>query len=199
MSTASDIVTVVTSDGQEFCVFKNVAKMNKVIGNLIEDMGDMAIPVPNVTGPIFEKIMEWCENYEHVDINKDGTFERNADFDKRFLDECLKTNNPHKTIDDDYLIELLKAANFLENTAFLDLCATRIADMIKGKTLNEIRKENGISLTNRVSEKGQEPIVGEDGLMQIAFTLEEEEEMMKIKPYEEWAKELEDEKQKDNN
>lgn len=191
-------LTILLNDGDdvvESVVDYNAAIINGAIKNVVGDVGsDEAIPVANVTKPIFDKVMEWCSHYASLDKEKE--FEHDEEFDKQFLEQCLKTDNPNKTIDDDYLLELVQAANYLGNRPFLNLCARRVVECIRGKTIEEIRKENGISQTHRVAKKGDAPTVGPDGLMQIAFTEDEEKELMKIKPYEEWLKEVEEEEKK---
>lgn len=191
------VISVLTAEGEEHVIDYNSAILNTAIKNTMEDIGsDGAIPIPNITGPVFQKVMEWCDHYayQRVDGKTGDDFEHDENFDKQFLEECLKTDNPKKTINDDYLLELLQAANYLENQHLLNICARRVVECIKGKTIEEIRKENGISTTYRVSEKGETPTTGPDGLVKIGYTQEEEEELMKIKPYEEWVKELEQEK-----
>jgi S-phase kinase-associated protein 1 len=42
-------------------------------------------------------------------------------------------------LDNDMLFHLILAANYLDIAPLLDLCSARIASMIKGKTVEEIR------------------------------------------------------------
>jgi S-phase kinase-associated protein 1 len=51
------MVKVTSSDGQEFVLVKEVANQSMLIKNMLEDIGEAehAIPLPNVTGAIFQK------------------------------------------------------------------------------------------------------------------------------------------------
>lgn len=187
----SETIKILTLEGAELEVNRKAAVLNTVIRKTLEDLGDSdCIPIPNVSESTFRKIMEWCENYKDKVPDEEGKFETDEEFDKKFLEDNLKTDNPHKTINDDFLIELLKAANFLENKPFLHVCCRRIIDCIKGKTTDEILKENGIN--KEVRGEG----LCEDGRSKFNFTEEEEKAIMTIKPYEEWVKECKEEEEK---
>merc|ERR1712065_96600 len=98
-----------------------VAKMSETIKNLIEDAGvDAPIPLPNVTGKILAKVVEYCKyNTEHpTAVSEDKKDEKRTDdiigWD---LDFC-KVDQP----------------------TLFDLTCKTVANMIKGKTPEEIRK-----------------------------------------------------------
>jgi len=63
-------VKLQSSDEQEFEVEKPVAEMSVTIKNMLEDMQDVGsdapIPLPNVTGKILAKVIEYCKwHLEH--------------------------------------------------------------------------------------------------------------------------------------
>ena len=121
-------VTLQSQDGQEFKVFINVAQMSETIKNLIEDAGvDEPVPLPNVTGKILSKVIEYCKY--HID---NPTEKKDDDIIGWDLDFCK--------VDQATLFELILAANYLDIKELLDLTCKTIANMIKGKTVEEIRK-----------------------------------------------------------
>jgi S-phase kinase-associated protein 1 len=59
-----------SSDEQEITVDRAVAEMSVTIKNMLEDMGELAsesaIPLPNVTGKILVKVIDYCKYHlEH--------------------------------------------------------------------------------------------------------------------------------------
>merc|ERR1711943_25822 len=58
-------VTLKSKDEKAFVVEKDVACMSTTIKNLIDDIeeldGGTPIPVPYVSGPILEKVIQYCE------------------------------------------------------------------------------------------------------------------------------------------
>ncbi|KAL1542881.1 SCF ubiquitin ligase complex protein SKP1b [Salvia divinorum] len=126
-------ITLRSSDGEEFEVDEVVAQESQTVKYLIEDVsGGSAIPLPNVTGKILSKVLEYCKI--HVEAaSKDG--------DKTSSDEELKAfDTEFVKVDQATLFDLILAANYLDIKSLLDLTCQTVADMIKGKTPEEIRK-----------------------------------------------------------
>jgi S-phase kinase-associated protein 1 len=127
-----------SQDGQDFKVVVKVAKMSDTIKNLIEDAGvEGAIPLPNVTGKILGKVIEYCVYHtEHPDpvAKEEGVKE-----DKR-TDDIIGWDLEFCKVDQPTLFELILAANYLDIKSLLDVCCKTVANMIKGKTPEEIRK-----------------------------------------------------------
>ncbi|KAK9036086.1 hypothetical protein V6N11_078103 [Hibiscus sabdariffa] len=98
-----------------------------MIENMIEDdCANEEIPLPDITGEILSKLIEYCKM--HVDGNNNSNDElkaRDADFITR--------------VDLNTLYYLIVAANFLNVKSLLDLTCQRVADIIKGKSPEEIR------------------------------------------------------------
>ena len=119
-----DEVTLLTVDGATFTVEQEVAEKSKTVKNLIEDAGtDNPIPLPNVTGPVLKKIVAYAE-YHHSHSEGDET----QAWDQQFF-----------TMEQSDLFELILAANYLDYPELLDRSCQTVADMIKGKTPEEIR------------------------------------------------------------
>lgn len=70
-STSAEKVKLCSSDTQQFEVEREVADTSETVKNLIEDSGaEDVIPLPNVSGKILAKVIEYCKY--HVDANKKG-------------------------------------------------------------------------------------------------------------------------------
>ncbi|KAL1533363.1 SKP1-like protein 1A [Salvia divinorum] len=132
-------ITLRSSDGEVFEVDESVALESQTIKHMIEDdCADNVIPLPNVTGKILSKVIEYCKR--HVDAAASVT---NAE-DKlasAVSDEELKAFDvDFVKVDQATLFDLILAANYLNIKTLLDLTCQTVADMIKGKTPEEIRK-----------------------------------------------------------
>ncbi|KAL2249998.1 SKP1-like protein 1A [Sesamum indicum] len=133
-------ITLRSSDGEVFEVDEAVAVESQTIKHMIEDdCADNVIPLPNVTGKILSKVIEYCKR--HVDAAAAAS---KAD-DK--LASTAATDDDLKAFDADFvkvdqatLFDLILAANYLNIKTLLDLTCQTVADMIKGKTPEEIRK-----------------------------------------------------------
>jgi len=58
---------LLSSDGIEKEVARDVAERSILIKNMLEDCGeiDQAIPIPNVTSSVLTKVIEWCEHHKN--------------------------------------------------------------------------------------------------------------------------------------
>ena len=62
-------LVITTNDNRNFTVKVLVARMIKIIGNNIKYLNDDLdlsdnFSLPNVDGPMFEKVLEWCEEHK---------------------------------------------------------------------------------------------------------------------------------------
>ncbi|GMY12278.1 SKP1-like protein 1B [Fagus crenata] len=128
---SSKKITLKSSDGEAFEVEEAVALESQTIKHMIEDeCADNGIPLPNVTSKILAKVIEYCK--KHVEATNP---------DERTSDEDLKAwDAEFVKVDQATLFDLILAANYLNIKSLLDLTCQTVADMIKGKTPEEIRK-----------------------------------------------------------
>lgn len=136
---AATKVRLQSNDDQEFEVERDVAQQSVTIKNMLEDFEgtDAAIPLPNVKGDILKRVIEYCEyhlkNPEPQTDSDSKKLEDSStdisDWDKKFCD-----------VEQSTLFELILAANFLDIKPLLDVTCKTVANMIKGKTPEEIRK-----------------------------------------------------------
>mmetsp|Transcript_22419 Transcript_22419/g.62165 ORF Transcript_22419/g.62165 Transcript_22419/m.62165 type:complete len:220 (+) Transcript_22419:720-1379(+) len=127
-------VKLKSSDDQYFEVEEEVAFESLTVKNMIEDTGTEApIPLPNVSSKILAKVIEYCKY--HVDA-KSG----DADKPSKLDDDIKAWDMEFVKVDQGTLFELILAANYLNIKSLLDLTCLTVANMIKGKTPEEIRK-----------------------------------------------------------
>ncbi|MFS7930061.1 putative S-phase kinase-associated protein [Helianthus anomalus] len=128
MSSSSKVIVLKSSDGETFEVEETVALESQTIKHMIEDdCADTVIPLPNVTSKILSKVIEYCK--KHVQADDKSPDEDLKSFDSDFV-----------KVDQGTLFDLILAANYLNIKSLLDLTCQTVADMIKGKTPEEIRK-----------------------------------------------------------
>lgn len=136
-ATTEQKVKLASSDGQEFTVKLSVANMSITLKNMLEDIpeSESAVPLPNVTGKILEKVIVFCQY--HID-------HPSAESEKK--DERARIDEPIQPWDQTFckveisvLFELILAANYLDIKSLLDVTCKTVANMIKGKTPEEIR------------------------------------------------------------
>ena len=139
-------VTLKASDGQEFLVETEVASKCTTIKNLIADAGiEKPIPLPNVTGPLLSKVVEFCKyHHENGGFSKviDNTEARNTpgcDLPLRDV-EIGEWDKEFCNVDQSTLFDLILASNYLDIQPLLDLSCCTVANMIKGKTAEQIRQ-----------------------------------------------------------
>ena len=142
-------LSIKTSDDQTFKVDWDVARQSQTIRTMLDDLGieedgdsQDTIPLPNeeVTGPVFQKALEWCEKNrgkpdykpededeskpkEYVSITQLNDWEQNY----------IKMTVPE-------MFPLLITANFLEIKGLIRLMVKAVALQIQGKEVEEIRK-----------------------------------------------------------
>lgn len=114
---------------------RSVSRFTKypiVLPPFAEVGADEVIPIPNVNGKILAKVIEFCDY--HVKAGGEGKSD----------DEVKAWDAEFTKVDQGTLFELILAANYLNIKTLLDLTCQTVANMIKGKTPEEIRKTFGI-------------------------------------------------------
>lgn len=138
MSNNEDQVTLQSQDGQEFKTTVKTAEMSETLKSLMEDAGtDGIIPLPNVTGKILAKVIEFCKY--HIENPTPVAAAAAVDGEKR-TDDLSTWDVDFCKVDQPTLFELILAANYLDIKSLLDATCKTVANMIKGKTPEEIRK-----------------------------------------------------------
>lgn len=136
------IVKVEPFDGP--CVFFSLqaSQCSVLFKNLLEDAFDEAdndsygpIPVPNLTRPVLAKVRNWCEYHKNDAPGAPDDEERN-----RRNTDIEKWDQDFMQVDQQMLFDIILAANYLDVKLLLDIGCKTVANMIKGKSPEEIRK-----------------------------------------------------------
>jgi len=137
---AAQTVRLKPSDGSEMTVERKVAERSILIKNLLTDIPNEAdseaIPIPNVTEAVLRKVIEWCEHHK----NDPATSEDDDADSRKKSTEIPDWDQKFMTVDQELLFEIILAANYLDIKALLDVGCKTVANMIKGKSPEEIRK-----------------------------------------------------------
>lgn len=145
------------NDNSEHPVDLLVAERSLLIKNLVEDLSlDVAtstpVPLPNVNGPVLDKILEWCEHHRQDPLPT-------ADDDnesRKKTTEIDEWDQKYMQVDQEMLFEIILAANYMDIKALLDVGCKTVANMIKGKSPEEIRKT--FNITNDFTPEEEEQI-----------------------------------------
>ncbi|NP_001149673.2 SKP1-like protein 1 [Zea mays] len=153
------MVTLRSSDHEEFEVEEAVAMKSEIIRLLIEDdCADNAIPLPNVDSKTLALVIEYCNKHVHVAADDSAAAETSnassagggGEVDlKKWDAEFVK-------VEQATLFDLILAANYLDIKGLLDLTCQTVADMMKGKSPEEIRRT--FNIKNDFTEEEEEEI-----------------------------------------
>lgn len=103
-----------------------VAQESGLIRRALEDeLGAEVIPIPNISAPVLNNIMAYCRKHT---LDKPRTKEELDEWVAQFLD-----------IDPLRLGDLVVSANFLEVDGLQDKILDKVAEMIMGKSPEDIR------------------------------------------------------------
>lgn len=105
-------LTLQSSDGS-LVVDRKIIIQSMTIKNMLEDVDDIStIPLPNISTNILEKVIEYCTH---------------------------PSEEEYCNIDHITLFQLILAANYLDIKNLMDVTCKTVANMIRGKTPDEIR------------------------------------------------------------
>ena len=126
------------------CLAPNKYHLQMVpIENHFQDLGvdedeEELVPLPNVNAAILKKVIQWAtyhnDNPPEKDKNKKKSTDEISSWDADFL-----------KVDQGTLFKLILAANYLDIKGLLDVTCKTVANMIKEKTPEEIRKTFNIN------------------------------------------------------
>jgi len=127
-------VTLVASDGTEVQLADGAIKLSTTLLNMLEDLGEPeeGLPVPNVTGPVLTKVVEWME---HHYLNPSEDVDKKID-DKYYIPPW---DAEFFNVSKDMLFDIIMAANYLDIAKLSDMAYKVVANMLAGKSTEEMR------------------------------------------------------------
>jgi len=131
METTQSEIVKITCGNQEFEFPIEAANMNITLKSMIEDgftSDGASIPITEVEPEIMEYVIKYCTYRQAHPYTEDELkdprsldfFEKEGNYDREF------TN-----LEDDIIMKLAIAANYLDNKQLVDLCCKKIAYIIK--------------------------------------------------------------------
>lgn len=106
-----------------------------------EGSEDAEYPLPNVKSAILVKVIEYCRYHKDVAPEQITKPLRSANLAESNVSEW---DIEYVNIDKEILFEIILAANYMDIRPLLDLCCAKVASMIRGKTVEQIRAEFNI-------------------------------------------------------
>ena len=133
-------VTLVSSDGNKFMVERKVLKLSTTISDLLADCEEITtldvIPITNIKGNVLQKVLDYCEHHVNDEqLNTENLYKDIDPWDAEFYNVELK-----------FLFDIIMASNYLSIKSLLDVGCKIIANMIKGKTVEQIRETFNIPI-----------------------------------------------------
>lgn len=153
-------VILVSGEGEKFTVDRKIAERSVLLKNYLNDMhdsnfqndsdededdgdddddddednGEIVMPVPNVRSSVLQKVIEWAEHH------KDSNFPDEDDDDSRKSAPVDSWDREFLKVDQEMLYEIILAANYLNIKPLLDAGCKVVAEMIRGRSPEEIRR-----------------------------------------------------------
>ncbi|TPX39311.1 hypothetical protein SeLEV6574_g07310 [Synchytrium endobioticum] len=151
-------VRLISQDNHTFTIDKVVAERSMLLKNMLEDVGESEtpVPLPNVSGRILAKVIEYCSHHKDdpappLDEDRDA-----FDSSRKKTDDIDEWDATYIKVDNEELFEIILAANYLDIKPLLDLGCKTVANMIKGKTPEQIREM--FNIENDFTQEEEEQI-----------------------------------------
>ena len=151
------IIKLQSSDGEVFPVDVEIARQSITIKTMLEDLGvddeeedPEPCPLPNVNATILKRVIQWATHHK-----SDPSPPEDDENKERRTDDISAWDSEFLKLDQGTLFELILAANYLDIKGLLDVTCKTVANMIKGKTPEDIRKTFNIKNDFTPSEEEQ--------------------------------------------
>ncbi|GMS97811.1 hypothetical protein PENTCL1PPCAC_19986 [Pristionchus entomophagus] len=146
------MVVLVICDGENVEVDMTMINQCQTLKNLVQDTNlgaegaaeKLEIPLPNVNAATLKHIINWCDHHKN-----DATVVEEEGEEKKKKKETKSDDIPEwdvnflsadNGVEISVLCEIIHAANYLHIQALLDRSCKTIANMMKGKSSEEIRQ-----------------------------------------------------------
>ncbi|KAI9004609.1 Skp1 family, tetramerization domain-containing protein [Gaertneriomyces semiglobifer] len=133
-------VVLRASDNQEFTIERAVAERSPLLKDMLEDIGeaDEPIPLPNISGKILEKVIEYCDHHKGallcIPENDKGAYKREK------VGEMDEWDATFVQVNTDHIFEIILAANYLDIRPLVHLGCRVVAEKLKPLASDELRK-----------------------------------------------------------
>ena len=126
-------------DNKKIEIKTSAAKKSNLLKGLMNDFEPQkeTIKLPEIKSDVLKKIVEYLDYYKDK-TPKDIPKPLPSNDLKEFLTEW--DYNFINNIDNDEVFDLIVASNYMDIPSLLDLCCSKIASLVKGKKVNDIRK-----------------------------------------------------------
>ncbi|CAB3410189.1 unnamed protein product [Caenorhabditis bovis] len=149
------IIKLESSEGHRFEVTHKVISQSRTVRNLLDALGmdssnaEETIPLLNVPTEILRLVLVWCEKHQNDSPSNAKKEADMSDEEKKWEEEFFRVEQP-------ILFELVSAANYMDVQSLLDASCKAIAQLIKGKTPEEIRQT--FNIKNDLTKEEEEQI-----------------------------------------
>ncbi|KAJ2657325.1 hypothetical protein IWW48_004569 [Coemansia sp. RSA 1200] len=148
------MIKLVSAEGAILEVEHEVIEQSGTIRNILGDVGvtDEPIPLPTISGSVLTLVINYCRHHKD-DLSRrqpretvGGTAGSEDDNDsteasiQRAISQMDDFDHDFVRVDQGTLFDLILAANFLDIPPLVDLVGYTVANMIKGKSVDEIRR-----------------------------------------------------------
>ena len=151
-------VILISSDGEKIETSAKAAMRSTLIKDSIQDCRDDIIEFTanNVKGNILKKIVEYLEHYKDTEPK-----EIERPLPSQNFKECVDEFDFNFTeIDLDMIFEIILASNYLDIKPLQELASAKVASILKGKTIEEIRRT--FNITNEFTPEEEQQIIEEN-------------------------------------
>ena len=133
-----ETVKLKSVDGVVYTVDRKVLEQSVLLKNMMTDIGDdiSEIPIPNVQSNVLRKVLDYCEHHKNDPLNAAGDDSSN----RAKSNEISTWDQKYLQVDQEMLFEIIMTANYLDIKSLLEVGTRAVANLIKNKTPEEIRK-----------------------------------------------------------
>ena len=145
-------IKVKSSDGKVIELSTKAASKSKLLSGVIQDYPeDSEFPLNKINGATLEKVKEYLVHYQDSEPRQ-----IEKPLPKDFKDCVDEWDYKFIGDDNDQILALIFAANFMDIKPLLDLAAAKVATLIRGTTTESIRKDFEIKDFSKEEEKQME-------------------------------------------